>query len=969
MYEFYEKIRLHATGRIVPEDAARQDRTAREILRRLVDRPGLILADEVGMGKTFVALAVAVSTALANRGRRPVVVMTPPALKEKWEADFKLFREKCIDAEAGAKITCGTAQRAEEFLKLLDDPPARRKSVIIVTHGAMSRGLQDPWVKLAFVRRALHHLRGVDKKRNDLLRNGLLRGLIYNSSFNRVGDDALADLLVAPASAWLEVQRKHGIDPEGDDDPTTDDDPVPQAIVEVLDEIDVQGLREALDEAPTRYSSQWNERITRARRKLNDALRTAWHESMRRINLQLPLLILDEAHHLKNADTQLAGLFRSHDSESDAEQLSRKGALHGAFERMLFLTATPFQLGHSELCSVLERFDGIRWDVKSAPQQGRNHYHTQLTEVRSALDQAQETAVSLDQVWGRLRASDLTIGDEAFTSIDLWWPRATALAPEDADNLLTSNAACVVAAFHRCRSKLELAEQKIQPWVIRHLKPRRLPQPFDAPRRKRLTGSSIIDDQAATEESGLTVAGEALLPFLLAARATASAPESRPVFAEGLASSYEAFLETRLANIRAAVAISVRSANEAAATESDVLPPTDGDHDSATDISNTVTASSTGEWYLDRLEAALRSVNGERPPHPKVDATVRRAVAAWRHGEKVLVFCHYVRTGQILRRRISEAIHEEILKSAAEQLQCTLEEAEKALERIGDRFFDGDSPARQRCEELTDEILANFSNLAEQREQWVGIVRRNLRTPSFLARFFPLGADSIGSEEVTAAFEKVDHSGLTLRSVLTHFFAFLSERCGAQDRDDYLRALEKVQTGSHAESALSDAFDSEERDGHDTMQRLLPNVRLANGRTRAETRRRLMLTFNTPFYPEVLIASSVMAEGVDLHRNCRYVIHHDLCWNPSMLEQRTGRVDRIGAKTELCGRPIHVYLPYVAATQDEKMYRVVMDRERWFGVVMGENYQVDARTTEKLAERLPLPEAAAAALAFRLEAH
>jgi superfamily II DNA/RNA helicase len=117
-----------------------------------------------------------------------------------------------------------------------------------------------------------------------------------------------------------------------------------------------------------------------------------------------------------------------------------------------------------------------------------------------------------------------------------------------------------------------------------------------------------------------------------------------------------------------------------------------------------------------------------------------------------------------------------------------------------------------------------------------------------------------------------------------------------------------------------------------------------------------------------LIASSVTAEGVDLHRNCRYVIHHDLCWNPSMLEQRTGRVDRIGAKTELCGQPIHVYLPYVAATQDEKMYRVVMDRERWFGVVMGENYQVDAQTTEKLAERLPLPEAAASALAFRLEA-
>ena len=130
-----------------------------------------------------------------------------------------------------------------------------------------------------------------------------------------------------------------------------------------------------------------------------------------------------------------------------------------------------------------------------------------------------------------------------------------------------------------------------------------------------------------------------------------------------------------------------------------------------------------------------------------------------------------------------------------------------------------------------------------------------------------------------------------------------------------------------------------------------------------------MLTFNSPFFPEVLIASSVMAEGVDLHRFCRYVIHHDLSWNPSTLEQRTGRVDRIGAKVEQCGQPIRVYLPYLGETQDEKQYRVVMDRERWFRVVMGENFRTDARSTDRLAERVPFPEALASQLAFRLEAN
>jgi len=115
-----------------------------------------------------------------------------------------------------------------------------------------------------------------------------------------------------------------------------------------------------------------------------------------------------------------------------------------------------------------------------------------------------------------------------------------------------------------------------------------------------------------------------------------------------------------------------------------------------------------------------------------------------------------------------------------------------------------------------------------------------------------------------------------------------------------------------------------------------------------------------------LIASSVLAEGVDLHLDCRFVIHHDLSWNPITFEQRTGRVDRIGAKSERARQSIHVYLPYVTATQDEKMFRVVRDRERWFSVLMGEKYTVDEASTDKLADRVPFPEDAARVLAFDL---
>jgi superfamily II DNA/RNA helicase len=159
-------------------------------------------------------------------------------------------------------------------------------------------------------------------------------------------------------------------------------------------------------------------------------------------------------------------------------------------------------------------------------------------------------------------------------------------------------------------------------------------------------------------------------------------------------------------------------------------------------------------------------------------------------------------------------------------------------------------------------------------------------------------------------------------------------------------------------------FDPSERSRG--REALLPNVRLANGGVARDVRRRLMLAFNSPFFPEVLIASAVMAEGVDLHLECRYVIHHDLDWNPSVLEQRTGRLDRLGSKAEASGQPIVVYEPYLEATQDEKQYRVVKDRERWFNIVMGGTLQLDESSTDRLARRVPLPEEVARKLTLQL---
>ena len=43
---------------------------------------------------------------------------------------------------------------------------------------------------------------------------------------------------------------------------------------------------------------------------------------------------------------------------------------------------------------------------------------------------------------------------------------------------------------------------------------------------------------------------------------------------------------------------------------------------------------------------------------------------------------------------------------------------------------------------------------------------------------------------------------------------------------------------------------------------------------------------------------SVFSNDLCLHLFCDEVIHHDLPWNPGILEQRTGRIDRVYSLTE-----------------------------------------------------------------------
>jgi len=119
-------------------------------------------------------------------------------------------------------------------------------------------------------------------------------------------------------------------------------------------------------------------------------------------------------------------------------------------------------------------------------------------------------------------------------------------------------------------------------------------------------------------------------------------------------------------------------------------------------------------------------------------------------------------------------------------------------------------------------------------------------------------------------------------------------------------------------------------------------ARLMYGDTKPETRRLLQLAFNRRHgHPKVLVAQSLVGrEGLNLHKACRTVILLHPEWNPGVVEQQIGRVDRIGSlwESKLKDAIAHSMpkeeLPRIEVcpvvflgTYDEKNWQVL--RERW----------------------------------------
>jgi predicted transcriptional regulator len=120
------------------------------------------------------------------------------------------------------------------------------------------------------------------------------------------------------------------------------------------------------------------------------------------------------------------------------------------------------------------------------------------------------------------------------------------------------------------------------------------------------------------------------------------------------------------------------------------------------------------------------------------------------------------------------------------------------------------------------------------------------------------------------------------------------------------------------------------------LRREVKHVSIMSGAVSNDLRVKLCASFNSPLLPDILVCSAIGSEGIDLHRHCANIIHHDLPWNPAKLEQRIGRLDRVNSLADASqGIHIHVGVPFLANNYEKYQYDVVFSRAQKFEVLLG----------------------------------
>jgi superfamily II DNA or RNA helicase len=914
---------------IPQRDIDRQEDTVLRALALLEGQPGVVLADEVGMGKTFEALGVVAAFRHENPKSRILVLTPGPDLNTKWEKEFARFREgrdKIYDFgdEVVAVRTMG------------DLVPAFREQRIVIapiTAFNSARGGRD----LAY----LLSLYCFWKRLHGNTTNALLR------SFS---DGAIERIDVRQ-------ERFLGI----------------ASLDELLPHLDAAfrgpGGEDAGKGLDAIHQAEGNAVFER-REVVRPALDIARFRLVRALLPPVDLLVLDEAHKLKNADT--------------VRSVAVTTTFRRKFRKALFLTATPFQLDIAELRQVFALFalaEGAPADVLARA----DALFADIREYQRAYDAFQQAWARLDPgtaaEFGRLFAEDPGLA----RVVDDPTLRAVASA---------------------ARELLTLKRDRIEPgfraWMIRslredkrvyreHRRSRRIPDgssvlPFLVYERfiAELFRQQARTHKAAVEINMVSSYGAARMGALLADEVR----ESLPAQAEG----YRRLMRDVLGALRESPAVHPKLSF----VLEDALDAAERGEKTLVFCSRVETRAELVRELSDAWDTRL--LDRWRRAYPGAarddifDASDGDDRARGRHGRLQSRF-HSSQDALYLalRERYLQSLlalgdwaepNLNAIVSAANSRRAGLRTGRTSASRLDYRLL-------KRCVEQAGADLWRSSCPGDAATYGEAI--RALTAPEFLTLGLDLQPDELENDESGGETPEwtigKDAAALVVQH-RPHLWGYLSSELEGLDFDMRVRVIERLarfltyrQVPFLADllaSARASGLDIESIEsrpllefidgfwltpaGRPWLERLRAFLRYFCGRDSSqqhdildgpmstgalvrqtgdgESRERLREAFNTPLYPVILIANEVMQEGLDLHRQCRRIVHHDLSWNPAHLEQRVGRIDRLGSLTLKLrekdpSTTLDILYPLVHRTIDDRLYRTVKSREKWLEFLLG----------------------------------
>ncbi|RWR32593.1 helicase [Sinirhodobacter populi] len=499
---------------------------------------------------------------------------------------------------------------------------------------------------------------------------------------------------------------------------------------------------------------------------------------------QFDLIVVDEAHKARGADSSLSRILGPVSWEAD-----------DPFR--LGMTATPVELESGQWIDTLERINGR--------------------------DDGQEIAA----------LAELTEWITGYVGV------VRQIQTEELDGALTGDFEAAARRF--CEA--------LRPYVLRRDK--RSDPEFSAFKEKHGDYRQVIDIPVSPETEGFT---RDWLRRFCAAEALSLLPQDDP----------------RVKRARLAVA---QGYGFGFGTDEEVT---------STDSPDTDLKGPAGFW-----EEAFAAKDADIYSHPAILAAVRQIETYTRIGEKVLVFGRFLTPMNALTR----------LLDAREMLRRLRDGKHWPASRVGENnvpaiiaaMKDPDLAVAGGINAIDAMLKTRYQEWANERRAELARLNREVEelalqggTAAFLADIlrhedsredFHIGAllEALGDRR------EVADASWTGREMLDLFGELLGELAGEDETED----------GDTRKSKL-DAYlkDYSGREGN--------FARMMSGATAPQTRRMLQSAFNRQAsWPMVMVAQSrVGREGLNLHEACRTVVLLHAEWNPGIVEQQIGRVDR-----------------------------------------------------------------------------